>query len=1017
MIYTFSYVLLRSPIASIAAAYDETQKMPGLFDEGLYLSSPTLHTERQRLDALSPKDREKADLAVAKYRIRASSRCTPFATLAGSLLVPITDGASGIVLGEPEQHVKRLRVDMNYLSGIIAALVKDPGLRTRMQFFVNNSLYETPDAFRYAEYVLRDDVRNYDLTSVESALYLRSVLERAATGATMHTLSALLEASEGVSPEEALAFIASLIDAQILVSELEPCITGADPLERLVEQLRPWPEAATPLRGLEDSLRLIRAAGRYQAIEQALASAAGPSASTKNALQVDLYLHASERHISEASIRTVVDQVEELHALGRPLTGGELEDFARKFTQRFDQAEVPLAIALDAELGIPYGNGGQPAAGGEWVDALTLDGAAEDQRFIFDYIQQFVLRKYDDYLRRQQAHITISEDELKTLRSKMTGLVFPTSLYVMGSLLGEGDRLLFDLTGVGGPSAGNLLGRFTHGDPAIRDFTTALLRQEEEAHPEALFAEIVHLPQARTGNVLLRPLLRTYEIPYVGLSGAAPDHQLPLEDLLVYVRHGEVILRSKKHDRRVLPRLTTAHNYLHQSLPVYRLLCDLQNQGLAQPCVWDWGSLSSLARLPRVVYKNIVLQKARWTVEEKEGKDLPLLLRTSGLPQQVVYADQDNKLLIDFAQPVGAALFHHYLKRKGTLVLEEFLPTKEHCIVRDAAGAPFLNEVIIPLRRERGAPAPPLARAGSLSHAGNPPGAGMAPDAGIAARRTFSPYSEWLYCKVYCGPKTAEHLLKTVIRDFVDEGIGSALFERFFFIRYKDDAHHLRVRFYNADLDKQLAVYKAFLQTLQPFIDTGLVARVAVDTYEREIERYGADMIDAAETLFFHDSIAVLRFIRLLEGEDMEQYRLLFALRGIDTLMDDFGFSPEDKAAFSKQLQAQFFTEFGGKLSLQRQLNEQYRKYQKAIFSHMDPANDPANGIEEGVGIFQERSAGNARVLASFPGALPAGFPEGQVHMFMNRLFPARQRTHELVVYHFLDKYYASRRAMGSHKM
>ena len=38
------------------------------------------------------------------------------------------------------------------------------------------------------------------------------------------------------------------------------------------------------------------------------------------------------------------------------------------------------------------------------------------------------------------------------------------------------------------------------------------------------------------GNVLYRPVLREYEIPYLGRFGAPPEQQLPLSDLLVGVR-------------------------------------------------------------------------------------------------------------------------------------------------------------------------------------------------------------------------------------------------------------------------------------------------------------------------------------------------------------------------------------------------------------------------------------------------------------------------------------------------
>ena len=57
------------------------------------------------------------------------------------------------------------------------------------------------------------------------------------------------------------------------------------------------------------------------------------------------------------------------------------------------------------------------------------------------------------------------------------------------------------------------------------------LRAEEACRPHAVFAEIIHLPQPRAGNVARRPVLRAYELPYLARSGADPDRWLRLEDL------------------------------------------------------------------------------------------------------------------------------------------------------------------------------------------------------------------------------------------------------------------------------------------------------------------------------------------------------------------------------------------------------------------------------------------------------------------------------------------------------
>ena len=239
-------------------------------------------------------------------------------------------------------------------------------------------------------------------------------------------------------------------------------------------------------------------------------------------------------------------------------------------------------------------------------------------------------------------------------------------------------------------------------------------------------------------------------------------------------------------------------------------------------------------------------------------------------------------------------------------------------------------------------------------------------------------------------------------------------FEKFFFIRYRDDFSHLRFRFFNSDPDKQLEVQKQLMLSLQPLLDNGMIDKVVLDTYSRELERYGEDFIEEAELLFHNDSLAILRFVNLLEGAEGERYRFLFAMRGIDILLNDFGFTLEDKVELAKQLQAGFFKEFGGHSSLQKLLNDKYRKHQKSIFQHMDPSKDVENEIDEAVALFDVRSEENAAIIARIREKAGEGdirklffdLLPSYIHMYMNRLLIAHQRKYELFVNHFLVRYY-----------
>src|SRR4029450_12485092 len=143
------------------------------------------------------------------------------------------------------------------------------------------------------------------------------------------------------------------------------------------------------------------------------------------------------------------------------------------------------------------------------------------------------------------------------------------------------------LRGASGAPGAALLGRFCHADGALRARVEEHLRLEEAQRPDAVFAEIVHLPESRVGNILLRPVLRSYEIPFLGRSGAPPQAQLPVTDLLRSVVGDGVasgaaerlVLRSRRLGCEVLPRLTSAHKYSLSSLGVYRFPFELQRQG------------------------------------------------------------------------------------------------------------------------------------------------------------------------------------------------------------------------------------------------------------------------------------------------------------------------------------------------------------------------------------------------------------------------------------------------------
>ncbi|MDB4926552.1 lantibiotic dehydratase [Mucilaginibacter sp.] len=1023
MIESFQQVLLRTPLQSLKNAYEFSNGLSELFEEGIYLSSPEFYEELKKTGDISKREKSKVHLSLSKYCIRSASRCTPYGTFAGCALVNVTDDETSIILGQMNEHVRHIRIDMNYVTEIINALLKLPPIKEQIKVYPNNSIYELSASYRYVEYTIENNLRSYSLNSIRKSKYIKAVLKFASTGAKIKSLVDLLVVSEKVEENEAVDFISDMYKSQLLVSELEPNITGEEPLDRLIAQLELFKGIQHIISTFKSIQKIIRQpkAGIecYKEIENYLRKLRLPIQIPKNTLQTDLFVSLKKNNIDAKILKEIGLQIQDLLIFSGPQKNAFLETFKNNFINKYDREEIELSIALDADIGIGYAEINQSTSGGnKLIDDLLITGKDNLVSSQIDHKQQFILSKYLQFLENNDAEIELTKDELLKFKSKQTKVYRqPRTLYLMGSLLKK-DSLLstekfkFDILGIAAQSPAKLLARFSHGDPQLCALTKNILKEEEKEYPEAIFAEFVHLPQARISNILLRPILGDYEIPYVGGSGIDKKSQIPINDIMISVRNNEIILRSKNHNKRIIPRLTTAHNYSQMSLPIYRFLGDLQYQGKTNINFWDWDTLSAIKHLPKVIYKNLVIKKARWKVDLDDISDMPenksyhldyfsVFRSKIHIPKKVTYVESDNKLLIDFENTIGIELFLHYLHRHKSIVIEEFLYTEENCIINDVNNLPFINELIVPFK---------------LSNNLNGPGFQNQISKNIAKRK-FIPSSEWLYFKIYCGPATAEIILKENILTFINKHEVKA-FKKFFFIRFSDQSNHIRIRFLNVDSNKQSALQIKFIAIFQKLVADNVVEKIVLDTYSRELERYGPDLINESESIFYNDSVAVLKFISLLEDESSEQYRMLFALRGIDMLLDDFQLTLVNKAALLKQMFLSYFKEFGESPQLQKQLNEKYRQNQKMIFSHMDEANDIINEIEEAVSVFQNRSKMNKPVIENIKFKLNGADLKlydllgSYLHMFMNRLFINNQRKCELVIYLFLERYYTSQNSI-----
>ncbi len=1025
----------RLPLDVLYAFNERTLNRPEVFErelirffsqssmlEALYVASPELyHSFIGLIDGRVKTGVDKLLKTLYKYLVRMSSRSTPYGLFAGCAVGELRQ-ETRIAFDEVEPFRKHVRLDMNYVAELADGLLQKSVIRNELKFFPNTSLYPIGDAYRYVESTLSNKKRVYILASVDRNAYLDKIIATSRDGATTRELADCIE-SEDVSREEAEQFVDAIIHAQILVSELAATVTGEEFFFTIAEKLRGIAGAAMDLEQLNKIANLLQSGeqsvDKYREVEAVLARHFATTGS-KDLVQTDLFLQTQSCTMHEKVVTTLTREYQNLACLGYRNLMPELDQFKKRFLERYEQREMPLLEVLDCETGIGYGDVMAGRADNlPLLDDMQWPGRPKSAQAEVSAIAELRDRLFLQSIADKTMCICLTDNILNEFRETTDDTAqTPDSFYLFGSLIAgsqedvDNGNFKFAFKAMGGPSGLKLIGRFCHGDSQLSEWVKNAVAGEEALDEEGVYAEIAHLPEARVGNVLMRPHLREFEIPYLSGSSMPRENQILPEDLMVSVSaSGDVILRSKRLNKRVFPRLTNAHNFA-EGLPVYRFLCELAYQYDYHYLGWEWGHLASHTFLPRVEYKHWILSRATWNIDKKMavsivGSDLLAagewrVLRTAfNIPRFVLLRQGDSELLIDGDSDFAVEIVSDAIRKFDKVTLTEF-PEHEQNGFLGKPGENYLNELLLPLlhKKESSLPMQVLEQQSV---------------ARPAVRRDFMTGSEWLYVKIYAGTRTADRLLTSVIKPFADRLVAESVIEKWFFIRYGDPDNHIRLRFFHGGDKSFWQTVLAELHVLmEPYLINGTVRKIQLDTYKRELERYGDQAFEEIESIFFADSVATAGLLNRLSGDEGEHFRWLTGLRGVDMLLSDLGFTLTDKKAFAEQLQERFFHEFRGDTRLNVQLNGKYRQHTEEIRSFLDSEHDAKNGIEDIVALLEKRSV---RIRASLSVIPPRNeislnhFASSLVHMFLNRLFVSQQREHELVVYHYLKKYYESKLA------
>ena len=1009
------------------------------FNLAVQIASPILHQEANKLfltGNYDSRDATKVFKSLLKYFIRMATRSTPFGVFAGVSIGSISDNTNLTpeTFLEAEGH---FRIDAQYSCELGEIVAGDAVLSNYLKYYTNNTLYKIHDQFRYVKSTKMNGYRDYKLSSVQLTTVLKSIIKIATNGKDKPLLIDYL-VGLGIARQDATGFVDELISEKILTSELDPKLTGdnmhveqirmlSDLLSRshlddrqyileIVEKFRILQQSLDRLNNL--SIKLVEQNWIRQLQDDALKII--PNYNGKNVLQVDLRRKFKSVVLDRKIISAVAEGIEIMSRFTVRMKDDEIANFKKAFLERFESQEVPLTIALDPESGIGF----PPRPASQNITGQFLDDIIIPDRHFSDeppnWHNSLHTFWYDTITAANFSKMyEVNLQEVDISRFPPTLDKLPITISVMLSLLDASERLI-SLNSISGSSALNIQSRFSMVEKGMIPFLKTISDTEAEKFSGAVIAEIIHLPLDRLGNVTLRPVIREYEIPLVSQSSVQPDHQIRIDDIMISVKHNRLVLRSKSLKKEIVPRLSNAHNYTSANLPIYYFLCKMQTQGLQQSLNIDMGLIAGLTDfIPRIRHKNIIISPAIWNLKradyehllELKGAELLQSLthyrERFHIPRYFICPENDNELLIDSSEDLSAEIFVSILKKAQLTKIMEFLFDTRVAPVRNGADV-FTNQIILSFKNIS-SPDLPIEKDKFEIH-----------EMANSKTRKAIIGDEWAYFKIYVGFATADKILIEDIFPLALKLSQQGAIKKWFFIRFSDPGFHLRIRFQLSDTYLLGQLISSINRRLKKYVISNMISTIQMETYNREIERYGPNTMELAEELFHYDTEMCIEVIKLTNAIPSPYLRWAAAIVSIDSYLNLFAIDLDTKLSVCVEQVDAFSTEFGASKSLTQQFEKKYKDNESDIISLLE--NAPKDKLAAKVLKSIEKK--NRKIKSLVPKIVASGKPIGilrlvvsYIHMDINRLFTSKNRSNEYFAYYFLEKVYKKKKNKTSREI
>ncbi|GFZ32675.1 hypothetical protein CSC2_32010 [Clostridium zeae] len=957
---TANFFMMRTPILSLDKYYELSNinesfihmikdlfRVP-LIREAILVSSKSLY------DSLKNSENYNQQIVSSflKYFIRMSTRTTPFGLFA-SVNIGSFDKETNMELNDYNHYTKRARVDMKWLLSVLKKIEMDKNILFKLRVKCNSTYLFKGNRIdnlflSYYGQKLETEESKYSAVSIKLSRMVQYTLSLCSDYIRVEDiLEKFSKFAVDIPKETILSFIIELLNKEYIISELRPPLTDESPLEYVLNILYEIQEAKkiyNVLLDLKKSIDNYNCLELGQGEEQFLDIVEKMSAfeQASHYLQVDLK-SSMKKCILNSEIARDVEKFSKLLTKLSVLksTPHHLAQYRNTFIEVYGtHREVPFLELIDIDRGIGF-----PATYMNPISNKSLnEGTPIENELKF---QNYIYCKLSEVMIDKAAQIDIRDEEIDALNlteydvNKLP-ISYEINMFVVGSkkAVDDGNYKLVLGPNFGSAKVGKTFGRFMYMfDDSINDKLSYLIRQENEIinDDNVIVGELAYLSEnGRSLNVALTKNYLGYELPIA--TNSNKDNVLDLQDIVVGVENNEFYLKSVKLNKKIV---LNVNHMLNPNIcnNIYRLLVEISiiDNHFSMMSTLN-VVMDKFIYIPRINYKNIIISPRTWKVncellKIKSSKENFDNFKTKFLEfsekykiDQFVYLTyMDHRLLLNLENELHLReLFLAVTKNKNKYIklIEQETNYKESIV--ESKNEVFFSEIVVPLVR-------------TIKNNSKKQNINSNTDLDICStfdrRRVDIPFGEWIYLKLYGNKNRENELIAIHLNKFLSNLLNQGLVRKVFFIRYSDPEQHIRIRMLKSD-ESNIELYEQINKFLNSLYDLALIRKATMDTYEKEVERYGGlKLISYAENLFYKDTLSVIATLNLIEARKINMDIKIIGAIGIIKFLEDYGME------FNSQL------ELFNKVVNPNEYRESFAKYRKDLIK-LANSNDNWNSLK-----------------------------------------------------------------------